>query len=83
MMNNLVTVKKSKIRAVEAIPDFLCNGPNVQIESVKYEKKIGCDYDIDDLAALAHGSDNHSLIIGMRLNSVPQFVRSGIYQLES
>lgn len=79
------TVKKIEFRAVEAVCDLLCNVPSIQVESVKYERKIGRTYKyrLDGLVEFTHGGNNYSLIIEVKSNGAPRFVRSGIYQLES
>ena len=77
------TVKNIEFRAVEAVHDLLCNVPSVQVESVKYEQNFGRRYYIDGLVEFAHGGDNYSLIIEVKSNGAPRFVRSGIYKLDS
>ena len=78
-------MKTIQSRAVEAVCDLLCNMPSVQVESVNYERKIGRTYNyrLDGLVEFTHGGNNYSLIIEVKSNGAPRFVRSGIYQLES
>ena len=78
-------MKTFVFRAVEAVCDLLCNMPSVQVESVKYERKIGRTYNfrLDGLVEFNHGGNKYSLIIEVKSNGAPRFVRSAIYQLES
>ena len=79
------TVKIIEFRAVEAVRYLLYNVPSVQVESVEYERKIGPTYKyrLDGLVEFTHDGNNYSLIIEVRSNGAPRFVRSGIYQLEN
>ena len=85
MMKYRDTVKTTEFCAVEAVLNLLCNVPNVQVESVEYERKIGRTYiyRLDGLVEFTHGGNNYSLIIEVRSNGAPRFIRSGIFQLES
>ena len=76
-------MKELKVRAVDAVRDLLLNVPSVQVESVEYERTIDRGYTMDGLVALAHGGSNYALVVDVRSNGAPRFVRSGVYQLES
>ena len=72
-----------EVRAVGAVRDLLRDVLGVQLESAEYEQKIGRDYGMDGLVAFAHRGSNYALIVEVRSNGAPRFVRSGVYQLES
>ena len=70
-------------RAIDAVRDLLCNVPSVQVETVEYERTIGREYGMDGLVAFAHRGGNYALVVEVRSNGAPRFVRTGVYQLES
>ena len=70
--------------AFEAVRDLLTDIPNVEIDSVDdYEESVGRDYGIDLRIGLSHGVVDYTLIIEVKANGAPRFVRSAVYQLES
>ena len=82
-------MKSIDIRAVDAVRDLLGNVPGVQVESVEYERaiaEIGSDHGgcrVDGLVSFAHRGRNYALVIEVRSNGAPRFVRSGVYALKS
>ncbi len=83
MLKKSETVKESKMRAVDAVRDLLCNVPSVQVESVKYEPKPDSGDGVDGFVAFAHGDRNYVLAVEFKPNGAPRFVRAGVYQLDS
>ena len=75
MMQSVETVKELDILAVDAVRDLLGHVPNLEIGSV------GRDYPIDLRIALSRGGVNYALIIAVKANGAPRFVRSEVYQL--
>ena len=71
------------IRAVDVVRDLLRDVPGVQLESPEHEQEIDRDYGIDGLITFAHGDGNYALVVEVRSNGAPRFIRSGVYQLES
>ena len=82
MMKFTEIVKETEIRAVDAVHDLLRDIPNVRVESVEYERRIG-QYTVGGLVGFAHGGDAYALVIEVRSNGAPRFVRSDVYRLES
>ena len=76
-------VKELEIRAVDAVRDLLGDVPSVKVESVEYERKIGRAYGVDGLIGLRYPSGSYALVVEVKSNGAPRFVRSGVYQLES
>lgn len=76
-------VKKAEIPAVDAVRDLLNHVPSVEIEPVEYERKVGRDYGVDGLIGFAHRGGTYALVVEVRPNGAPRFVRSAIYRLES
>ena len=83
MMKSVETVKELEIHAVDAVRDLLRNVPSVQVKSVEYERKIGRDHGVDGLVTFAHRGGNYALVVEVRSNGAPRFVRSGVYRLDS
>ena len=83
MMKSSETVKAFELRAVDAVRDLLLNVPSVQVDSVEYERKIGRDHGMDGLVTFAHRGSDYALVVEVKSNGAPRFVRSGVYQLES
>ena len=76
-------VKTLEVRALDAVRDLLGNVPSVEVESVEYERKAGRDDDIDGLVGFAHRGGTYAVVVVVRSNGAPRFVRSGVYRLES
>ena len=83
MLKSLKSVKELEVCAVDAVRDLLRNLPSVQVESVEYERKVGLDHGMDGLVAFAHRDGHYALVVEVRSNGAPRFVRSGVHQLES
>ena len=80
MMKSAKIVKELETAAATAVRDLIDYVPNLEIGSVDYEEHIG-RYQIDLRIALSRGSVNYALIIEVKPNGAPRFVRSAIYQL--
>jgi len=83
MLKNSEIVKESKMRAVDAVRDLLCNVPSVRVESVEYAPKPDSGNAVDGFVAFAHGDRNYALAVEFKPNGAPRFVRAGVYQLDS
>ena len=79
-MKSAKTVKELEIAATTAVRDLLGHVPNLEISSVDYEEHIGRDQ-IDLRIALSLGGVNYALIVEVKPNGAPRFVRSAIYHL--
>ena len=76
-------VKTLELRAVDAVRDLLDDLPSVKVESVEYEHKVGRAYGVDGLIGLSYPGGSYALVVEVKSNGAPRFVRSGVYQLES
>ena len=81
MMKSAETVKELEIMAVAAVCDLISHVPNLEISSVDYEENVGHDYQSDSRIALSRGGVSYALIVEVKGNGAPRFVRSAIYQL--
>ena len=81
MMQSVETVKELKIAAKTAVCDLIDYVPNLEIGSVDYKKNIRRDYQTYLRIDLNHGGINYALIIKVKPNGAPRFVRSAIYHL--
>ena len=76
-------VKNPAIQALDAVRNLLGDVPSVEVESVEYERKIGRTYGVDGLVGLSYAGGRYAIIVEVKSNGAPRFVRSGVYQLES
>ncbi|MDE0003262.1 MAG: hypothetical protein OXQ29_11260 [Rhodospirillaceae bacterium] len=74
-------MKELEVDAIGAVRDLLRNVKSVQ--SIECEQAIGRDHGMDGLVAFAHRGGNYALVVEVKSNGAPRFVRSGVYQLES
>ena len=80
MLKSSERVKELEIRAVDAVRDLLADVPNVEVE---YERKVARAHDVDGLIGLSYPCGSYALVVGVKSNGAPRFVRSGVYQLQS
>ncbi len=83
MLKTPEIVKKLEVRAVDAVRDLLREVPGLQVKSVEYERKIGRDNAVDGLVGFGHGDGAYTLVVEVRSDGAPRFVRSGVHLLES
>ena len=83
MLKSSQTMKELEIRTVDAVRDLLGNVPSVEVDSVEYERKFGRPYGVDGLIGLSCPGGSYALVVEVKSNGAPRFVRSGVYQLES
>ena len=83
MLKPARTMKELEIRAVDAVRDLLGHVPSVEVDSVEYEQRVGRPYGIDGLIGLSCPGGSYALVVEVKSNGAPRFVRSGVYQLES
>ena len=83
MVKSIQKVKITKNVAVDAVRELLEYVPSVEVQSVEYEPEVGRAYEIDGLIALRHPGGSYALVVEVKSNGTPRFVRTGIYQLES
>ena len=79
--SNSVKLQESIVH--RAVHDLLVHIPDVEISRVGYEQEIEREYRIDGWIDLRRSGINYALIIEMKENGAPRFVRSAIYQLKS
>lgn len=83
MLKYDILMKKLEIRAVDSIRDLLGHVPGVEIDSVEYESKVAGAFRVDGLIGLSYFGESYALVVEVKSNGAPRFVRSGVYQLES
>ena len=76
-------MKKGDIRAVDAVRDLLGDVPNVEVESVECERRVGSAYRVDALIGLRYPGGSYGLVVQVKSNGAPRYVRSGVHHLES
>ena len=68
---------------MDAVRDLLRDVSSVEVNSVEYERKIGRADSVDGLLGSSYPGGNYALVIQVKSNGAPRFVRLGVYQLES
>ena len=69
------------ITAVNAARDLLDHVPHLDASSVRREQRLGSGRIIDGCIEFEHSDDTYALIIEVKSNGAPRFVRSAVYQL--
>ena len=76
-------VNELETRAVNAVLDLLGDVPSMEVESVEHERNVDRAYIIDGLICLTYPGGTYAIVVEVKSNGAPRFVRSGVYQLES
>ena len=82
-MKSAKIVKELEIQAVDAVRDLLDDVPCVEVDSIEYERMVGRDYGVDGLIGMRYAGTRYALVVEVKSNGAPRYVRSGVYQLES
>lgn len=77
------TMKEQDVITSDAVRDLLCHVPDVKVGSIVYQQNVGREYGIDGRIDLSRDGVDYALIIEVKANGAPRFVRAGVYQLES
>lgn len=83
MMKYAQTLKEQDVITSDAVRDLLCHVPDVKVGSIVYQQNVGREYGIDGRIDLSRDGVDYALIIEVKANGAPRFVRAGVYQLES
>lgn len=67
---------------MDAVQKLLRNVPSVQVESVKYQHRIGDNLQVDGRVGLSHGGTSYQLLVEVKSDGAPRHVRSGVFQLK-
>lgn len=81
MMKTTKLVKELETNAMNAVRDLLEQIPGLAVSSVHHERLLGSDLRLDSWIDFEHGDDTYSLIIEVKSNGAPRYVRSAVYQL--
>ena len=82
-MKKLKVVKSSKDRALDAVRDLLGTVRGLQFEPVEHEPTVGTIYETDWLIQVRYAGALYVLVVEVKRDGAPRFVRSAVYQLES
>lgn len=61
---------------------LLHDAPRLEVGSVDHGRRLEFDYPIDGWIDFEQGDDTYALVIEVKSNGAPRFVRSGVYQLK-
>ena len=81
-MKRIPQIDNLETQAVNATCSLLNRVPRMEISSVRYDHQAGLDYPIDARIDFEHGDDTYALIIEVKSNGAPRFIRSAVYQLK-
>ena len=82
-MKSLDEVKSVEDRALDAVRDVLGTVPGLQLASVEHEPTVGSIYQIDGLIHVGYAGEPYVLVVEVKRDGAPRFVRSAVFQLES
>ena len=83
MLKHDKLVKYPEARLLDAVRDLIGNVPTVQVDSVDHAPEASQDYGVDGIVGLSCAGGSYALVVAVKSNGAPRFVRSGVYQLES
>ena len=81
MMKSPILVNELQTKAMNAVRDLFDHVPRLVVSSIRHERLVGSDQRIDGWIEFEHGDDTYALIIEVKSNGAPRFVRSAVYQL--
>ena len=81
-MKKLTSGNDLATTAINAARDLLDHVPRLEASSVRHELQLGNDHLLDGWIEFEHGDDTYALIIEVKSNGAPRFVRSAVYQLK-
>ncbi len=81
-MKTALSLRTLETAALDAARELLDHVPRLKARSARHEPRIGSDYSIDGSIEFEHGGATYALIIEVKSNGAPRFVRSAVYQLK-
>lgn len=78
-MNTLGNELETK--GMNAVRDLLDHVPSLVVSSVRHERLLGSNLSINGWIEFEHGDGTYALIIEVKSDGAPRFVRSAVYQL--
>lgn len=76
------TEQKLEISAVQAAVALLDTVPRLRRGSVHHQARLGAHHQIDGRIDFDHGADRYALVIEVKSNGAPRFVRAAALQLK-
>ena len=83
VLKNDGMVKLAEVRLLDAVRDLVSNVPTVQVDSIDHAPTASQDDGVDGIVGLSCAGGSYALVVAVKSNGAPRFVRSGVYQLES
>ena len=81
-MKKTTLANELETEAVNAVCDLLGHVPRLAVSSVRHEWLLGGDLRIDGWIEFEHDDATFALVIEVKSNGAPRFVRSAVYQLK-
>ena len=81
-MKKTISANELVPKAVNAVCDLLGHVPRLEVSLVRREWLLGGDLRIDGWIEFEHDDTTYALVIEVKSNGAPRFVRSAVYQLK-
>ena len=81
-MKKPLLAKNLETTSVNAVRDLLDYVPHLAASSVRHDQRLGTGHPIDGCIEFERGDDTYALIVEVKSNGAPRFVRSAVYQLK-
>ena len=81
-MKETISANELGTRAVNEVCDLLSHVPSLEVSLVRHEWLLGGDLRIDGWIEFEHDDTTFALVIEVKSNGAPRFVRSSVYQLK-
>lgn len=81
-MKTPFSVNDLEVAALHAASDLLADVPHLRAHPVRHDHPHGSGHPIDGRIEFEHGDDTYGLVIDVKRDGAPRFVRSAVYRLK-
>ena len=82
MMKSHVSVNNVETAGLDAVRNLLGHVRHLKASSVCHDHRLGSGYPVDERIQFEHGDETYVLVIEVKRNGAPRFIRSAVYQLK-
>ena len=82
MMKSHVSVNNVETGGLDVVRNLLGRIPHLKASSVCHDHRLGSGYPVDGRIQFEHGDETYVLVIEVKRNGSPRFIRSAAYQLK-
>ena len=83
MVNISQITKEHEFHVAKSVRSLLAAVPNVEFHSAHYDRAVDDTFTVDALIDFSCSGEGYSLVIELKSNGAPRFVRAAVYKLES